>query len=179
MKKQTSRQFKILNTWRWFILGTILLFLFAYLLRLSLIVPIFLLSIVLYAKLIYKDLSYQTYRILNISLISTLIFVSAYVLLKQNLSLLFLPFSAVSMLAALLFNNPFVALITTFVTALLIASLSSNSLYVAMLFIIGGALSIVLVQGARRRSVILRAGLISGLIEGLIYPQSLESKNQF
>ncbi|TBR17461.1 HDIG domain-containing protein [bacterium] len=172
MKKQANRQFKILSTWRWFIGGAVLLFIFSYLFNLQPIIPLFLLSIVLYAKLIYKDLSHQTYRILNISLIATLIFVSAYFLLKQGLSLLFLPFSSVSMLAALLFNNPFVALITTFVAALLIASLLGNSLYIAMLFIIGGALSIVLIQGARRRSIIMRAGLISGLVQGLISPHN-------
>jgi len=172
MKKQANRQFKILNTWRWFIGGALLLFIFAYLFNLQFIIPIFLLSIVLYAKLTYKDLSQQVYRILNISLIATIIFISAYLLLKKDLSLFFLPFSAISMLAVLLFNNPFVALITTFVVALLVASLSGNSLYIAMLFIIGGTLSIILIQGARRRSVIMRAGLISGLVQGLICPQN-------
>lgn len=81
--------------------------------------------------------------------------------------MLYLPFAAIPMLSTILFNELIISLIITCGSAIAIAGISGNNLYLAILFLISGLFSSILVLNARRRIAIIRAGLIIGAIQAV------------
>jgi hypothetical protein len=69
------------------------------------------------------------------------------------------------MLAILLFNNLEVSLLLTLASAITIASISRYPLELILLFLISGILAGFLAEGARKRTTIIRAGFIIGIIQ--------------
>jgi len=69
------------------------------------------------------------------------------------------------MLTTLLFNNLEISLLITLATSVSVASISSHSFQAGLLFLISGILSSTLVLGARRRTTIIRAGFMVGVVQ--------------
>ena len=139
-------------------------FFIGYINQINLVVPLFLVSLYAYYK--YKRLDYRLIYLIFMFLIT---FVSSFFILKENLPIYLHSFSAIPMLAALLFNNLEVALLLTLASSVSVASLanSPNKLQLAILFFVGGIIPSLLVMGARKRTTIIRAGVLVGLASAL------------
>jgi len=148
-----------------FILGTIFIFLIAYILQLKLIVPLFLLVLFLYIGLVYKDLRLKNYSLLNLTLLFVIIFVTSYFIIRQGYPVYFIPFSLIPMLSTLLFGELSISLLLSIASAISIAYISANSFYLGVLFLISAISSGILIFGVHRRMEIIRAGFIIGLIQ--------------
>lgn len=144
-------------------LGVALFFLVGYMLEMNLIIPAFLLS--LYAYLVYRKTPLKNCRTLYLIFLFVINFVSGYFIIRQKLSIFYLPFCLVPMLSTLLFNDLEVSLIITLATGISVASLIGNHFYLTILFFISGILASLLVLGARRRIVIIRAGFIIAFLQ--------------
>ena len=140
------------------------MFLLAHILKVSLIVPLFLLSLVVYLQFSLPNLRTKPYNLLNLSLLYVIIFVISYVIIRRGWPIFYIPFSAIPMLAILLFNNTSIALLLTFASALSVGNIAGNNL-LGLLFLISGIFSCLLAKDARRRGVIIRSGLLVGLLQ--------------
>ncbi|MFA5156072.1 MAG: HDIG domain-containing metalloprotein [Candidatus Omnitrophota bacterium] len=149
------------------IFGAALLFFLSYVLRVNFAIPLFLLSLFAYLKFSQKQSYIRDYKLLDLSLLFTLVFVSAYFVVGHGKPVFYIPFCAVPMLAVILFNELRVSLLLTVAGSFVAASVAGNDFHLGILFMISGLLSSVLVFGARRRSVIIRTGLIIGVIQAV------------
>lgn len=148
-----------------FTLLAIAVFLVTYILQVNLIIPLFLLSLYLYIKISYPQLDLRKYGFLQLSFLYVIIFVTTYIIISKGWPVLYVPFSVIPMLATLLFSNLTVSLLLTFASAVSIAGIGGNHLYLGLLFFISGISASILVLNARRRTPIIRAGFITGLIQ--------------
>ena len=151
-----------------FILIIIALFAISYLLNVNMAVAMLLCAILAYLFFSKKHLLVKNYSLLNLGFLYTILFVAAYALVKNNISVFWLPFCVMPMLAVLLFNELRIALLFTIIAALTVAAVAGNSLNVGFLYLISGIVSCVFVFEARKRSVIIRSGLLIGLFQALI-----------
>jgi len=137
-----------------------LTFFMAYINTVNLVVPLFL--VCLYAYFKFRKLELRLIHLLFMFLIT---FVSSFFIIQEGLPLYLHSFSAIPMLAALLFNNLEIVLLLVLGTAVSVASLedSGSSLQLATLFLIGGIFPSLLVMGARKRTTIIRAGFLVGI----------------
>lgn len=135
-------------------------FFIAYINQVNLVVPLFL--VCLYAYLKFRRLHYRLIHLIFMFLVT---FVSSFFIIKEGLPIYLHSFSAIPMLAALLFNNLEIALLLTLASAVSVASLENSpySLQLATLFLVGGIIPSLLVMGARKRMTIIRAGLLVGM----------------
>jgi putative nucleotidyltransferase with HDIG domain len=147
------------------ILMLLLIFAVTYLLRVDFIVPLCLLLVAVYLKLLYKDLFTRNYNLLNLSLLFVIIFVTGYFIIRQGYSFLYIPFCAIPILATLLFQELKVSLLITLVSSLSLASVAGNNFSLGAFSLISGILSIILVYNVRRRVEIIRAGIIVGFAQ--------------
>ncbi|MDP2941499.1 MAG: HDIG domain-containing protein [Candidatus Omnitrophota bacterium] len=131
--------------------------------RVSLGVPLFLFS--LYAYYRARRLYLKNFRLVNLALLFLLNFTGAFFLVRNHGPIIALPFSAIPMLAALLFNSLEVSLLLTLAGAVSIFSLANFSL--GVIFLVSGISSSILIFGARKRSTVIRAGLAVGVIQAL------------
>jgi len=145
------------------ILGSLLLFFVAYLLDLNLSIPIFLFSLYLY----FKARHLKRARLLYLIFLFVINFCASFFILRHHWFVFYLPFSLIPMLAAILFNDLETPLLITIASAVSIASLAGNYFSLAVLFLISGVLSSILVLGVRRRIAVIRAGVIVGLIQAI------------
>jgi len=148
-----------------FVLGGIALLFVSYILEVNMIVAVFLLAMLVY--LLRGKPARKTYKLLDLVFLYVLIFVSAYLLVDEGLSILYLPFPVIPMLATLIFADLEVSFILSLACGLSIAAISGNNLYLGLLFISSAILSSLLVVNARRRAVIIRAGVLVGLLQAL------------
>src|SRR4030042_1316060 len=82
-----------------FIMGIILVFLFAYMIGLNLMVPAFLILLSIYLKCLYKDIGKKPYRIINLLLLFLCNVTLGYYFVQNNWSIFLMPFCIVSMLS--------------------------------------------------------------------------------
>jgi hypothetical protein len=153
----------LLSKIRFFLLFALLLFI-GYILEINLIVPLFLIALFFYIKAAQAKLGLQGHDLLNLSLLFMLIFALSYSVIKQGGSVLYIPFCVIPMLATILFHQLDVSVLLTFASSIAIASISSD-FYLGVLYLISGILSGILVFNNRRRSQIIHAGLIVGLVQ--------------
>ena len=85
----------------------------------------------------------------------------------KGLSLFYIPYALIPMLATLLFNDMGASLLLTLASSITIGSIFPNAFDFTVLFIISGTIASILIQGARRRSAIIRVGLIVGIIQAI------------
>jgi len=157
------------------VLQAALLFAVGFLLGVNLIIPLLLVCALLYLKRSSKD-----YNLLNLSLLFVIIFTASHFIIKQGQPLYYIPFAAVAMLAAILFEELPLSLLVTLLSSFSVGYLARD-VDAAILFSISGMFSIVFVRGARKRMTLIRAGLAIGLIQaaalffidhyGMDYPQ--------
>ena len=138
-------------------------FVFCFIAQINLGVALFLASIYLYLKL--RGLDTKNCNLLNLSLIFLIITTAALFLIKQKLSIYYIPFLATPMLVMLLFGNLEVALLVILATSVTIASFSNYFLEIVLLSCIGGICSSILVRGARKRNTVIKAGFAAAVIQ--------------
>ncbi len=144
------------------------LFVFSYLVNLNLVIPVFLLCLVSYMKLLRRELK-CSYNLLQISLLCVIIFSCSYFLITEQISPLFIPFAVAPMLTALLFNDRIITLIITFAGAVTLSCFNNEPHFIGLLFLISGIVSGNLVFGARRRNTIINSGFAVGLIQAISF----------
>jgi putative nucleotidyltransferase with HDIG domain len=139
--------------------------LISYLLGLELIIPLFLISVYVYFK--FRNLGSSVASILNLSLLYVIILSSSYFILRNRWPESYIPFSIIPLLATLLFNELEISILLSLVCGVTVASLAGGHFYLLVLFLISAITSSLLVFGARRRIVVIRAGLFVGIIQAL------------
>lgn len=149
-------------------LGISAVFLISYILQVSFTVPLFLLVLFFYFKLSCQKGNFKNCNLLNLTLLFVIILVVSYSMIGKGLPKLYIPYLVIPMLAAILFNEMMVSLVITLASSLTIAVIAGKDLYLGLLFLTSGIVSVVLMQGIRRRASIIRVGLITGLVQALM-----------
>jgi hypothetical protein len=108
---------------------------------------------------------HKKYNLLYIGLLFVIFLAVSDTIIKSTLPAFYIPFSITPMLAAILFSNLELPLLISVVSAVTLALLAKNNLYLGLITLISGIISSFLVIGARRRSQIIRAGFFVGLVQ--------------
>ena len=148
-----------------FFWGTAVLFLISYILGIDLIIPLFIITVYIFFR--SRNLNYPVANLLNLTLLFVIMLAIGYSILKQGRSVFYIPFVVMPMLATLLFGGLEISILLSLVSAVTLASLAGGHFYLLVLFLISAISSSLLVLGARRRIVIIRAGLFVGIIQAL------------
>lgn len=148
-----------------FVLLTLLIILLAFVFRINPVAVALLLSLFLYIKIQRNFGTPRPYNLLYISFLFVIFFVISDIVVKEHLPNFYIPFSIIPMLATILFSNLELPLLLSVASAVVLALLSNNNLYLGIMTLISGVISSFLVIGVRRRSQIIRAGLFVGLVQ--------------
>jgi len=162
-----------------FLLGVALTFTTSLILGINLSIPLFLVCLVLYTKYSYPDIKQKTYNLLNLSFMFVIIFAVSYMIIKKGLPVLYIPFSLIPMLCIILFDNLEISLLLTLASAVVIGSIAGNNHLLAVLFLISGIISCLMVKDVRRRMQIIHTGVAIGLIQALTLFFIHQFKTQF
>lgn len=155
---------KLLNKTNLATLGiAVFMFCFSYIIRLNLGVPFFL--ILLYACFYKKFTKIQNARLANLSFLFLISFCLGYTLINQGLTFYFIPVAIIPMLSVLLFNNPEVAYFLSLSTSVALAFLTPEPFKACFIFMSACASAILLVNQARKRTQVIQAGVISGILQ--------------
>ncbi len=146
-----------------FIFWAALIFLFSVIAGINLAIPVFLICLYVYIK--FRRQNLRNFNLLNMALVFLIILAASYFIITQRWPVFYIPFSVMPMLTTLLFNNLEISLLITLATSICVSFFSSNPLDIALLFLISGILSSILVLGARKRTTIIRAGIIVGIVQ--------------
>ncbi|MDD2927985.1 MAG: HDIG domain-containing protein, partial [Candidatus Omnitrophica bacterium] len=144
----------------------LLAFIFSYVAQINLAVTLFLVILCGYLKL--RKLDIKCCRLINLSLLFLIIYAGGSFIIRQQLSILYVPFSIIPMLATLLFGSLEVSLLLTLASAVALASFSGYPLQTILLALTSGTVSSFLVLGARKRSTIIRAGILNALLQIIV-----------
>ncbi|MGE5307597.1 MAG: HD family phosphohydrolase [Deltaproteobacteria bacterium] len=150
-----------------FIIGTAALFSLSAVLALNMSVPVLLVCLVLYLKYLHADLNLKPYRLLNLALLFLIVIAAGFSVIGSGWDLSLVPFCVAPMLAVILFNDLVIALILTVGCAVTVSSIWVRPSEMAMIFMVSGLVSAMLVSGARKRTTIVNAGIIVGAIQAL------------
>jgi len=151
----------------WMILGAALIFSVSALLMINLSVPLLLLLAVIYFRSAYPDSRRQPYNLLNLSLLYLIIVAAGYFIILRGWPVIFIPFSLISILSVILFNNINISVLITLVASVTVASLNHNDFLLGLLFLISGLAGALFTQDVRRRTVVIKAGFIIGILQAL------------
>ncbi|MFH0763094.1 MAG: HDIG domain-containing metalloprotein [Candidatus Omnitrophota bacterium] len=149
-----------------FILSAITLFIISSVLQLNLIIPVFLLTLVLY--IFYRKKILKDCNILNLIFLFVIISVTSYIIINRGLSRFYIPICIIPMLVTLLFNRLELSLLMSLAISVVIASMAGNHLHLGVLFLVSGILSSLLVWNARRRMTIIQAGFLIGILQAIL-----------
>jgi cyclic-di-AMP phosphodiesterase PgpH len=139
-----------------------LLFFLAFVLSVNPSVPVFLICLIVYLKYLHADLNLKPYRLLNLSLLFVIVLAISLSVIQKGGSMVLLPFCVGPMLAVILFNDLVISLFVTVACAVAVSSLWPRPGGIAMLFLISGLVSSMLVLGVRKRTTIINAGIAVG-----------------
>ncbi|MDD5661364.1 MAG: HDIG domain-containing protein [Candidatus Omnitrophica bacterium] len=155
---------KLLNKEKLAYAGTFLLIcIFAYIIRINPAIPFFLIT--LYLCFYKKFLKIKSANLTNLIFLFLISFSIGYTILKQGLSFYFIPISIIPILAVLLFNNLEVAYFLSLATSVPLAALAPEPFKAWFIFMASSTCAILLVNGARKRSKVIRAGAIAGILQ--------------
>ena len=167
-----------------------LVFIFSSLAGINLIIPLFLLCLYLYARA--RRLFIKNCNLPKLILLFLIIFVSSYFICGNRLPLYYIPFSAIPMLSMLLFGSLEISLLIALGAAISVAlakggqtmalwpiggqttafwpvvTVSRYPIQLILLFLVSAILGAILVEGARKRTTIIRAGIITGIAQLLV-----------
>jgi putative nucleotidyltransferase with HDIG domain len=136
----------------------------SYIIRINLAVSLLLICLYYYLK--SRNLLNKNCNLLNLTLLFLVNFVSSYFLIKHRISIYFIPFSAVPMLATLLFANLEISLLLTTASVFAIVPFMPGApLQAVIISLVSGISSSILVLNARKRNTVIRAGLVTGIIQ--------------
>jgi len=141
----------------------VFMFIFSYIIRINLAIPFFL--ILLYLCFFKKFIKVKNASLTNLSFLFLVSFAIGYLLLKNGLPFYFVPIAIIPMLSVLLFNNLEVAYFLSLATGIPLATLSSEPFKAWFIFMTACACAIMMVNTARKRSKVIQAGVIAGLMQ--------------
>jgi len=171
---------KLLNKTNLFYTGICaFMFFFSQLIQINPGIPFFL--ILLYLCFYKKFTEIKNAKLANLSFLFLISFCLGYYLIKEGLQFYFIPIAIIPILSVLLFNSLEVAYFLSLATCTSLAALSPEPFKIWFVFITCCICSILLVNQARKRSQVIQAGLIGGIIQlvslillehyNFIYPQ--------
>jgi len=139
------------------------IFVFSYFLQFSFALPLLLLVCALYLHFSYKEIPNL---LLDLGLLITLLVFTTYLIVGySSVRYYYIPVAAVSMLAALLFNERGLVFLISVLSALLVGIICGHNFHLSMVFLLGSLTGGWVVFGARRRSQIIKAGFYAGLVQ--------------
>jgi hypothetical protein len=141
----------------------IFIFLFSYVVRINLSIPFFL--ILLYLCFYQRFTKIKNASLSSLSFLFLISYCLGNYLIIQGLSFYFIPIAIIPMLSVLLFNNLEVAYFLSLGTCISLASLTPEPFKAAFILMISCACAILLVNKARKRSQVIRTGIISGILQ--------------
>ena len=136
-----------------------------FLLRLNYSIAMFLVLVYTYLKLSYSQLRINAYNLLYLILLYLLPFSFAYILVRHNWNIYYLPVAVIPMLAFLIFKEPFVPFLLGMVVSFSTGAIAGNSYNLCLVFLIGSLSAILAVRKARRRMEIISAGFLVGALQ--------------
>lgn len=148
-----------------FVLLTLLITVLGFILGINPVAVILLICFFVYIKMQTRFGAQKRYSLLNIALLLVIFVVISDIIVKRHLNPFYIPFSVITMLAAVLFSNLEPSLLLSVSLSVILALLAHNNLYLGIIMLISGVTSSLLVMGVRRRSRIIRAGFSVGLIQ--------------
>ena len=155
---------KILDKKNYIILGICtFMFLFCLVLRLNLAIPFFLILLYLCFYKKFSKINGANLRIL--SFLYLVSFVIGYTLLKNQVSIYFIPITIIPMIGVLLFNSLEVAYFLSLSTCLSLAFLSPEPFKAWFTLMTACVCAIFLAHQARKRSQVIKAGAIAGVLQ--------------
>jgi len=160
---------KLFNKNNLYLLGiSVFIFFFSYIIRINPAIPFFL--IIIYMCFYKKFSKVKNAGLANLSFLYLVSFSIGYTLLKNGISIYFVPIMIVPMLSVLLFNNFEIAYFLSLGTSLSLAILSPEPFKAWVIFMTSCSCAILMVNGARKRTRVIQAGFIAGLLQlaGLI-----------
>ena len=143
----------------------LLIFFISAIARINLAIPLFLIILYIYIK--FRGLTSRNYSLLNIALLFLLSFTGSYLAIKRGWTIYCIPFSVAPMLATILFGNQELSLLIILAVSFSLAAISGNFFSVTLLSLMSGISASILVEGARKRTTIIRAGVIIAVIQVL------------
>ncbi|MDP2927497.1 MAG: HDIG domain-containing protein [Candidatus Omnitrophota bacterium] len=141
----------------------VFMFFFSYIIRINPGIPFFL--ILLYLCFYKKFTKIKNAGLVNLSFLFLISFCLGYYLIRQGLSFWFIPVAIIPMLSVLLFNNLEVAYFLSLGTCISLASLSPEPFKAWFIFMTSCACAILLVNQARKRTQVIQAGVIAGILQ--------------
>jgi len=144
----------------------LLVFIFSNISHINLAIPVFLICLTVYLNL--RRLNAKNHNLLNLTLLLLIILTASFYIARARLPVYYMPFSAMPMLTTLLFGSLELSLLFTLASSITIASFSFYPQQLTLLFLISGVLASILVQGARKRSTIIRSGFIIGVTQLIV-----------
>ncbi|MCK9572073.1 MAG: HDIG domain-containing protein [Candidatus Omnitrophica bacterium] len=145
------------------ILLIVFVFLFSFAAHLNPVIPVFLTA--LYLLFTFSTPNFKNYDFTQISFLLLTEFAIGYFILKAGFNFYCLPILIVPMLAALLFNSVEIPFFLSLANSVTLASLTTEPFKAFLIFFISSIAAILALKGARRRSTIIHAGLISGILQ--------------
>ena len=142
---------------------SVFLFFFSRLIHLNPAIPLFL--IILYLCFRNKFTRIKNAGLINLSFLFLISFSIGHSLLKHGLSFYFIPIVIIPMLSVLLFNNLEIAYFLSLATSVSLASISPEPFKAWFIFMASCSCAILLVNKANKRTSVIQAGIVAGLIQ--------------
>ena len=163
-KELLKHMTKLFNKSKLYLIGIgVFIFLFSYIIRINPAIPLFL--IILYICFYSNFSKTKNANLPNLSFLYLVSFSIGYTLLKNGISIYFVPITIIPMLSVLLFNNLEIAYFLSLGTSLPLAILGPEPFKAWLIFMTSCACAILLVNGARKRTRVIQAGFIAGLAQ--------------
>jgi hypothetical protein len=133
----------------------------------SLFVVILFILFTIYLKLDQQEIISSNKKLLLLGLLSAIIIILSKIISVSFLTSYLIPVASISMLAAILLNMNVAIMLTVFLS-LIISIITGEQLSTFLYCIVGSIIGIYSVRNIRRRSQILRAGLLVGAFNSVI-----------
>jgi putative nucleotidyltransferase with HDIG domain len=155
---------QLLNKHRIFAAGLcVFVFLFAYIIRMNPAIPLFL--IILYICFRGKLERVKKATLANLSFLFLISFSIGEAMLKQGMPFYIIPVAIIPMLSVLLFDNLEAAFFLSIATSLSLASSTNEPFKAWFIFMTLCSCAILLVNKAHKRTTVIRAGFVAGLVQ--------------
>ncbi|MFC1704159.1 HD family phosphohydrolase [Candidatus Omnitrophota bacterium] len=139
------------------------LFVVAYLIGVSLAIPVLLVIMLGYLRVSYKKL---LGKVLQLALLVVTIVVTGKIMIVYfDISAYYVPVIALAMLATILFESLELSLALTVFSSFAIGIMAGNDFILAFILMVGGIVASIFAFGARRRSQIYKAGMYASIIQ--------------
>jgi hypothetical protein len=158
MSRQRKKLFKFLKLFSFLVILIIIGIIF------EVKIPV---SVVIFSLIIYLDVFRKkvNFRFLPLAFLFIMMISSAKVLLNYFSFPYLVPIPAISMLSTILFSDLELGIILTLGSCIYVGAMANANFYLTVILFIAGLISSLSVINIRRRSEIMRAGFISGVVQ--------------